>query len=69
MASVLSVRALRKSFVLHTIDGRTVRSLHGVDLDVDAGEHVALAGPSGAIRRRCGETFRECHPRGAYGWC
>ncbi|NMO49980.1 ATP-binding cassette domain-containing protein [Actinoplanes sp. TBRC 11911] len=48
MASVLSVRELRKSFVLHTIDGRTVSSLHGVDLEVSAGEHVALAGPSGA---------------------
>jgi alpha-D-ribose 1-methylphosphonate 5-triphosphate synthase subunit PhnL len=45
---VLSVRGLRKSFTLHTIDGRVVRSLHGVDLDVRAGEHVALAGPSGA---------------------
>lgn len=45
---VLTVRGLRKSFVLHTIDGRTVESLHGVDLDVHAGEHVALAGPSGA---------------------
>ena len=48
MQPVLSVRGLRKSFVLHTIDGRTVESLHGVDLDVHAGEHVALAGPSGA---------------------
>ncbi|MGV9800686.1 phosphonate C-P lyase system protein PhnL [Mycobacterium sp. NPDC003449] len=48
MAPVLSVRALRKSFTLHTIDGRVVDSLHGVDLDVGAGEHVALAGPSGA---------------------
>lgn len=48
MPPVLSVRGLRKSFVLHTIDGRTVESLHGVDLDVHAGEHVALAGPSGA---------------------
>ena len=45
---VLSVRDLRKTFTLHTIDGRTVTSLHGVDLDVAAGEHVALAGPSGA---------------------
>jgi alpha-D-ribose 1-methylphosphonate 5-triphosphate synthase subunit PhnL len=45
---VLSVRALRKSFTLHTIDGRTVHSLHGIDIDVRAGEHVALAGPSGA---------------------
>jgi alpha-D-ribose 1-methylphosphonate 5-triphosphate synthase subunit PhnL len=47
-STVLSVRALRKSFTLHTIDGRVVHSLHGVDLDVRAGEHVALAGPSGA---------------------
>lgn len=45
---VLTVRDLRKSFTLHTIDGRKVTSLHGVDLDVAAGEHVALAGPSGA---------------------
>jgi alpha-D-ribose 1-methylphosphonate 5-triphosphate synthase subunit PhnL len=48
MAPVLSVRALHKSFTLHTIDGRTVHSLRGIDLDVGAGEHVALAGPSGA---------------------
>lgn len=45
---VLSVRGLRKSFTLYTIDGRVVHSLRGVDLDVHAGEHVALAGPSGA---------------------
>ena len=48
MPPVLSIRGLRKSFTLHSIDGRIVRSLHGVDLDVRAGEHVALAGPSGA---------------------
>jgi alpha-D-ribose 1-methylphosphonate 5-triphosphate synthase subunit PhnL len=48
VSTVLSVRALRKSFTLHSIDGRVVHSLHGVDLDVHAGEHVALAGPSGA---------------------
>lgn len=46
--TVLSVRGLRKSFTLHTIDGRRVTSLHGVDLDLHAREHVALAGPSGA---------------------
>lgn len=45
---VLSVRGLAKSFTLHTIDGRTVEALSGVDLDVAAGEHVALAGASGA---------------------
>lgn len=45
---MLRIRGLRKSFTLHTIDGRTVTSLDGVDLDVAAGEHVALAGPSGA---------------------
>ncbi|WP_031465402.1 ATP-binding cassette domain-containing protein [Sciscionella sediminilitoris] len=46
--TVLSVRGLHKTFTLHTIDGRTVTSLRGVDLDVAAGEHVAMAGPSGA---------------------
>lgn len=47
-SAVLTVRDLRKTFTLHTIDGRRVTSLHGVDLDVGRGEHVALAGPSGA---------------------
>lgn len=45
---VLSVRGLRKRFVLHAIGGREVEALRGVDLDVAAGEHVALAGNSGA---------------------
>lgn len=45
---VLRIRGLTKTFTLHTVDGRTVVSLRGVDLDVAAGEHVALAGPSGA---------------------
>ena len=45
---VLAIRNLTKTFTLHTVDGRTVSSLRGVDLDVSAGEHVALAGPSGA---------------------
>ena len=45
---VVGVRDLRKSFVLHTIDGRRVEALRGVDLTVHEGEHVALAGSSGA---------------------
>ncbi len=48
MSAVLSVRGLRKHFVLHNVDGRRVDALKGVDLDVHAGEHVALAGSSGA---------------------
>lgn len=47
-APVLSVRDLEKSFTLHTIDGRVVRSLRGVSLDVAAGEHVVIVGPNGA---------------------
>jgi alpha-D-ribose 1-methylphosphonate 5-triphosphate synthase subunit PhnL len=46
--SVLAVRDLRKTFTLHTIDGRTVVSLDGVSLDVAAGERVIVAGPNGA---------------------
>lgn len=48
MEPILSVRGLHKSFTLHAVDGRTVSGLNGVDLDVGAGEHVALAGISGA---------------------
>jgi alpha-D-ribose 1-methylphosphonate 5-triphosphate synthase subunit PhnL len=48
MSRMLSIRNLTKSFTLHTVDGREVPALEGVDLDVSAGEHVALAGPSGA---------------------
>lgn len=46
--NILSVRGLSKDFVLHTIDGRRVEALRGVDLDILSGEHVALAGSSGA---------------------
>lgn len=45
---VLQVRNLHKHFILHNVDGRRVDALRGVDLDVHAGEHVALAGSSGA---------------------
>ena len=48
MTPVLEVRDLGKTFTLHTIDGRTVVSLRGVNLSVAAGEHVAVAGPNGA---------------------
>ena len=47
-AAVLSVRGLHKHFVLHNVDGRRVEGLNGIDLDVRAGEHIALAGSSGA---------------------
>lgn len=45
---VLEVRGLAKEFVLHAMGSRRVVALAGVDLDVHAGEHVALAGSSGA---------------------
>lgn len=45
---ILSVRDLYKSFTLHAIDGREVPALNGVSIDVHPGEHVALAGTSGA---------------------
>ncbi|MGY6502587.1 MAG: phosphonate C-P lyase system protein PhnL [Acidimicrobiales bacterium] len=45
---ILTVNDLHKSFTLHAIDGREVVALDGVSLEVHAGEHVALAGTSGA---------------------
>jgi alpha-D-ribose 1-methylphosphonate 5-triphosphate synthase subunit PhnL len=45
---LLRVVDLHKRFVLHNIGGRVVHALRGVDLEVHAGEHVALAGSSGA---------------------
>jgi alpha-D-ribose 1-methylphosphonate 5-triphosphate synthase subunit PhnL len=45
---LLRIEGLTKSFTLHAIGGRTVAGLRGVDLEVGAGEHVALAGASGA---------------------
>jgi len=61
-APVLSVRGLRKEFVVHAI-GRRVVALRGIDLEVAAGEHVVLVGPSGAGKStllRC--VWRSCLP-------
>ncbi|MEM9033497.1 MAG: ATP-binding cassette domain-containing protein [Actinomycetota bacterium] len=46
-APILDVRDLHVSFELHAID-RYVEALRGVSLDVHAGEHVSIAGSSGA---------------------
>ncbi len=48
MNPVLRIRALTKTFVLHNQGGAELPVLYGVDLDVHAGECVALDGPSGA---------------------
>jgi alpha-D-ribose 1-methylphosphonate 5-triphosphate synthase subunit PhnL len=45
---VLAVRGLSKHFTMHLVDDRVAHALSGVDIDVAAGEHVALAGASGA---------------------
>lgn len=45
---ILDVRDLRKTFTMHAVGGRIVESLSGVDVTVRPGEHVALAGSSGA---------------------
>ena len=53
-APLLSIRGLTKTFRLHLdganerTAGREVVALRGIDLDVHEGEHVALAGRSGA---------------------
>jgi alpha-D-ribose 1-methylphosphonate 5-triphosphate synthase subunit PhnL len=47
-APMISIRALAKTFTLHTQGGTCIRAYEGVDLDVSAGECVALHGPSGA---------------------
>jgi alpha-D-ribose 1-methylphosphonate 5-triphosphate synthase subunit PhnL len=46
--TMVAARALTKTFVLHPQGGIRLPVLHGVDLDVGAGECVALTGPSGA---------------------
>ncbi len=45
---MISIRSLAKTFVLHTQGGTCIRAFDGVDLDVAAGECIALHGPSGA---------------------
>lgn len=45
---LLEITGLRKSFILHGVDGRVISALHGIDLAVGEREHVALAGLSGA---------------------
>jgi alpha-D-ribose 1-methylphosphonate 5-triphosphate synthase subunit PhnL len=45
---ILDVRELTKEFVLHNIDSRSVSGLSGVSFRLSAGEHIALAGTSGA---------------------
>ena len=45
---LLRICDLHKSFTLHAVDGRLIEGLNGVDLDIYEGEHIALAGTSGA---------------------
>lgn len=45
---MLDVRRLNKSFVLHAVSDRTVVAFADINFTLSAGEHVALAGMSGA---------------------
>ena len=49
MASVISIRNLVKTY---TVGDSEVRALAGVSLDVEAGEFLAVTGPSGSGSRR-----------------
>ena len=48
MSWALRTEGLGKAFTLHLQGGTRIPVLHGVELEVAAGECVALAGPSGA---------------------
>ncbi len=37
----------------YRLGGHEVRVLHGVDLAIEAGEHVSIMGPSRSGRTRC----------------
>ena len=46
--NMINVQGVSKSFTLHMQDGMQLPVLDSLDLEVAAGECVALAGPSGS---------------------